>query len=187
MRTYELMAVLAPDIPEEQMPGALERVGGYITGPGGEVTELVTTSPWGRRRLAYMIEKHRDGFYALYHFNLEPEGITDLERDLRLDNQVIRHLVTTFTAPKPKKLSKKERIAAEAAAAAGEDGATEDGATNADAADTTPIASAEPAIESASGATVDTDQPPASPTGEDTENPPTAETPETEDDTETEA
>lgn len=102
MRTYELMAVLAPDIAEDEMPGALERISGYITTGGGEVTELITTSPWGRRRLAYEIRDFRDGFYALYHFNLDPNGIGELERDLGLNNQVIRSLVTSYTPPKPK-------------------------------------------------------------------------------------
>src|SRR5438094_6628320 len=59
VRNYELMAVLAPDIAEDAMPGALERITGYITTGGGEVTELTTTSPWGRRRLAYPIRDYR--------------------------------------------------------------------------------------------------------------------------------
>ncbi len=166
MRTYEMMAVFAPDIPEDQMPASLERVSGYVTTAGGEVTELVTTSPWGRRRLAYEILKYRDGFYALYHLNLPPEGINDMERDLKLDAQVIRHLITSYEPPKPKKLSKKE-LAAQAAQAE-----AEANGTNAETTDTAPDA--------APVATLDPDTAPADPSGVDTATPPTAETPEVE-------
>jgi small subunit ribosomal protein S6 len=106
VRTYELMAVLAPDIAEDEMPAAMERISAYITTGGGVVAELTTTSPWGRRRLAYPIRDYRDGFYALYRFDLDPTGINELERDLGLNNQVIRSLVTSYVPPKPKKPKK---------------------------------------------------------------------------------
>jgi small subunit ribosomal protein S6 len=165
VRNYELMAVLAPDIAEDAMPGALERITGFITTGGGEVTELTTTSPWGRRRLAYPIRDYRDGFYALYRFSTEPEQIDELERELRLDNQVLRSLVTSWTAPKPKKPKK---------------GATE-GAEAAEGAEGTEA----PAIVSPSGAAMDTDTDETTgPAGEDLTEPPTAETPAAEDESE---
>ncbi len=169
MRKYEMMAVFAPDIAEEEMPGALERVSGYITTGGGEVSELVTTSPWGRRRLAYPIRDFRDGFYALYHFTLDPEGIGDLERDLGLNNQVLRSLVTSFVEPKPKKAKK----SAEGEAAEGETevGETPEGET----------------VAAPSGASMDTDADlTTGPQGEDLTEPPTAETPAAEDESESE-
>jgi small subunit ribosomal protein S6 len=160
VRTYELMAVLAPDIAEDEMPGALDRVASYITAGGGEVSELITTSPWGRRRLAYEIRDYRDGFYALYHFTAEPESIGDLERDLRLNNQVLRSLVTSYTPPKPKP----EPAAEDTEGEAGEEG-TE--------------------ISSPSGASMDTDADVATESqGEDLNEPPTAETPAAEDESE---
>ncbi len=169
MRDYELMAVFAPDIAEDEMPGALERVSGYITTGGGEVSELTTTSPWGRRRLAYPIRDFRDGFYALYRFTLAPEGIGELERDLGLNNQVLRSLVTTYTAPKPKKPKK----SAEGEAAEAE---TEGG-----------VATDAEAIAAPSGASMDTDAGlTTGPQGEDLTEPPTAETPAAEDESESE-
>jgi small subunit ribosomal protein S6 len=176
VRKYELMAVLAPDIAEEAMPGELERITGYITTGGGEVTELVTTSPWGRRRLAYPIRDYRDGFYALYNFSTEPEQIDELERELRLNNQVIRSLVTSYTAPKPKKV-KPGKEGAEAA-----EGAPTDG-TEAPAGET--HAAAAPAIATPSGAAMDTDTDlTTGPDGVDLTEPPTAETPAAEDESE---
>ncbi|MGI8856775.1 MAG: 30S ribosomal protein S6 [Thermomicrobiales bacterium] len=176
MRKYEMMAVLAPDIAEEAMLGELERISGYITTGGGEVTELVTTSPWGRRRLAYPIRDYRDGFYALYNFSTEPEQIDELERELRLNNQVIRSLVTSYIAPKPKKV----KPGKEGDAAA--EGAPTDGA-DAPAAETP--AAAAPAIAAPSGAAMDTDTDlTTGPDGEDLTEPPTAETPAAEDESE---
>ena len=160
MRTYELMAVLAPDIAEEEMLAALERISGYITTNNGEVTELITTSPWGRRRLAYEIRDYRDGFYALYHFNLDPSRVSEVERDLRLNNQVLRSLVVTYAPPKPKKPKK---------AKAGEQAEGAESGETGEAAE----------ITAPSGAEVDTAPPETpGPDGEDLNTPPTAETPE---------
>lgn len=158
------------------MPGELERITGYITGGGGEVAELVTTSPWGRRRLAYPIRDYRDGFYALYTFSTEPERIDELERDLRLNNQVLRSLVTSYTAPKPKKVKP------------GKEGDQAAEGTTADEAGTpvseTPAAAA-PAIAAPSGAAMDTNADlTTGPDGEDLTEPPTAETPAAEDESE---
>jgi small subunit ribosomal protein S6 len=174
VRNYELMAVLAPDIAEEAMPGELERITAYITTGGGQVTELVTTSPWGRRRLAYPIRDYRDGFYALYNFSAEPEQIDELERELRLNNQVIRSLVTSYVAPKPKKV-KPGKEGAEAA-----EGAPAEG-TEAPAGETP----AAPAVAAPSGAEMDTDTDLATgPDGVDLTEPPTAETPAAEEESE---
>jgi small subunit ribosomal protein S6 len=171
VRNYELMAVLAPDIAEEAMPGELARITGYITTGGGQVTELVTTSPWGRRRLAYPIRDYRDGFYALYNFSAEPEQIDELERELRLNNQVIRSLVTSYVAPKPKKVKP------------GKEGAETADGTEAPASETP--AAAAPAIAAPSGAEMDTDTDlTTGPDGVDLTEPPTAETPAAEDESE---
>src|SRR5262245_34183768 len=159
VRKYELMAVLTPDIAEEEMPAALERISGYITSNEGAVTELITTSPWGRRRLAYEIRDYRDGFYALYHFNLDPSRVSEVERDLRLNNQVLRSLVVSYAPPKPKKPKKGK---------AGEE------AEDAESGEATTAA----AITASSGAAMDTPpQEATGPDGEDLNTPPTAETP----------
>lgn len=191
MRLYELMVVLAPDIPDDQMNGELERVSGYITVGGGEITELNTTAfnslSLGRRRLAYPINKHRDGYYALYHFNLEPAGVADLERELHLNNQVLRHLVTSYALPKIRPPKKPKAGAGDEGAEATED-RTGDREERAEAmvapegASVAPVAVAEPderaPIASASGATMDVDAPvPPGPDGEENNEPPTAETP----------
>lgn len=116
-RGYELMTVLHPEVPEESLPGELERISGFIGAAGGEMIETLQDSPWGRRRLAYPIRSGgrdvRDGYYTVWHFNLGPHRVTDLERELKLDTQLIRYIIVNW---EPKKLTAKEIEAAEFAA-----------------------------------------------------------------------
>jgi ribosomal protein S6 len=111
------MTVLHPEVPEESLPGELERISGFINTAGGEMIETLQDSPWGRRRLAYPIHTGgrdiRDGYYTVWHFNLGPNRVDDLERELKLDTQLIRYIIVTWA---PKKLTAKEIEAAEIAA-----------------------------------------------------------------------
>ena len=121
-RHYELMTILHPEVAEDQIPGELERISGHIAGAGGAVTETLRDSPWGRRRLAYPIRSGgrdvRDGFYTVFHFDMAPDQVDEMERDLKLNPRVIRYLVTTFT-PKPldPRAAEQAEIDAESAAA----------------------------------------------------------------------
>ena len=103
-RNYELMTVFSPDIPEEEIQATIERVVGYITTATGEVVDVNRDSPWGRRRLAYPVRHAsrdvRDGFYTLYHFLVAPHRVEDIEREIKLNDRIMRYLVTQHT-PKP--------------------------------------------------------------------------------------
>jgi len=96
-RAYELMTILTPDMPEEDTAAGIERLLGYITAQNGEIKDNSTESPWGRRRLAYTMRfqgvDYRDGFYVLTHFSATPDVIGEIERELKLDTQVIRYLL----------------------------------------------------------------------------------------------
>lgn len=91
------MAVFLPELADEDLTAQLDRTSGYISSVGGTIKEVLTDSPWGRRRLAYPIrfdsQDFRDGFYAVYHFDLEPSAMVDIERELKLDTRVMRYLV----------------------------------------------------------------------------------------------
>lgn len=103
-RNYELMTVFSPDVPEDEIQGTIDRVVGYITTATGEMVDVNRDSPWGRRRLAYPIRHAsrdvRDGFYTLYHFQIAPHRVEDIERELKLNDRVIRYLLTLYT-PRP--------------------------------------------------------------------------------------
>lgn len=97
MRSYELMVIIVPQLAEEDLTGALNQVSSYITQSGGEVAQVLKDNPWGRRRLAYPIRNNsqdvRDGFYAVYQFRGEATAIPDLERNLRLNDKLLRHII----------------------------------------------------------------------------------------------
>lgn len=95
-RDYEMMIVVTPTVTEEGLPAAIERVSGYITSQGGTVSSTINENPWGRRRLAYQINDHRDAFYVLYRFIARPEMIVEIEREIKLDETIIRYLVVRY-------------------------------------------------------------------------------------------
>lgn len=122
-RQYELMTILHPEVSEEDLPGALERVAGYVTNAGGTIEETLRESPWGRRRLAYPIRHGgrdlRDGFYTVYHLHLPPHLVDEVERELKLDERIIRYLWTSYEpAPIDPRVLMQQEIDAEDAAAA---------------------------------------------------------------------
>jgi len=84
------MFILPPDLEEEAANTARERVRSYVTSKGGEVRSL---EPWGRRRLAYPIERYHEGVYHIAQFTIGPEHAIELDRSLKLNEQVIRHMI----------------------------------------------------------------------------------------------
>jgi small subunit ribosomal protein S6 len=103
VRDYELVLVVSPEAGDEGFPTTLDRVTSFIQERGGEIKDV---DPWGRRRLAYPIGRHTEGFYAVTHFSLEPDQVRALEGNLDLAEDVLRHLVVRqdpLPAPKGKK------------------------------------------------------------------------------------
>lgn len=95
-RKYEMMILVAPTVAEEGLPAVVERVSGYVGNHNGEVESYTHDSPWGRRRLAYPIQNFRDAFYVLYYFLAPTSAIAEIDRELRLDDNVIRHLIVRY-------------------------------------------------------------------------------------------
>jgi small subunit ribosomal protein S6 len=96
MRRYELMLVLRPDLADDKVQGALERTARAIAAGGGQI---VKQAPWGRRRLAYPIDHHREGSYYVLLFEAPATAIAELERGLLISEEVLRHLVTHVERP----------------------------------------------------------------------------------------
>ena len=90
LRDYELMYIVRPSVSEDQYPSVTERVDTMIGNLGGEVAEK---SPWGKRRLAYPIENHEDGYYMVAKIKLNPSRTRELEEQLRIYDEVIRHIL----------------------------------------------------------------------------------------------
>ena len=97
MGTYEIVAVLRADLDEEALGAALDAISQRITDNGGSVTGV---DRWGKRKLAYPIKKHRDGFYTLIVFGLDAARIPTLRQTLGLQEDVLR-LTVSKHYPKP--------------------------------------------------------------------------------------
>ena len=91
MRNYELVCILQPDLEESVSKETIERIQGWVTESGGSVEK---TESWGRRKLAYMIHKHTDGQYMMLSISIDPKSASELERNIRFLEPVIRHMLT---------------------------------------------------------------------------------------------
>lgn len=94
MTKYELMFIIDPALDEEKKNAAVEKVQNLISSNG----ELGETDVWGMRKLAYPIEKKTDGYYVVIEFQAEPDFPKELERRLRISDDVIRHMVVNKEA-----------------------------------------------------------------------------------------
>ena len=135
MGTYEIVAVLRADLDEEALGAALDAISQRITDNGGSVTGV---DRWGKRKLAYPIKKHRDGFYTLIVFGLDAARIPTLRQTLGLQEDVLR-LTVSKHYPKPEPAAAAHASASTATTAPGAASTTSGAAaTTSGAATTTP-------------------------------------------------
>ena len=87
MREYELIFIVHPEWDEKAFEGIIEKVNSWITDSGGEV---INTDIWGTRKLAYPIRKQEEGQYVFMLIKVEPAYVSDLERNLRLQEPIMR-------------------------------------------------------------------------------------------------
>ncbi len=88
MREYEVLFIIDPTLDEEAKDAQIEKVKGVIA-EGGEVLDV---DVWGNRRLAYEINKKKDGFYVLITFNAGADLPKELDRRLRIADNIMRHI-----------------------------------------------------------------------------------------------
>ncbi len=89
-REYELGIIIPSSVVEQETQNVIDMVKGWIEGLDGEVTNV---DYWGRRRLAYPIQDFNEGYYVFLTMNFPGTNMPELERNLLLNDQVIRHLV----------------------------------------------------------------------------------------------
>ncbi|MBH5319328.1 30S ribosomal protein S6 [Paenibacillus sp. GSMTC-2017] len=94
MRKYEVMYIINPNVEQENVQALVEKFNGVISN-GGEVTK---TNVIGKRRLAYEINKLRDGYFVLVHFNATTEVVNELDRIMKIADEVIRSLIVRDVA-----------------------------------------------------------------------------------------
>jgi small subunit ribosomal protein S6 len=96
MRRYELMLILRPDVADDKAQAVIDRTTRQLTASGGQIVKV---APWGRRRLAYQIDRYREGSYHIVLFEAPSDALAELERGLQITEEVLRHLVTRVERP----------------------------------------------------------------------------------------
>ena len=94
MRNYELVCIIHPDLDETAFKEAVENVKGWITEAGGTVNK---EDVWGKRKLAYLIQKQREGQYVLLTISMPADATKELERKIRFLEPVMRHMLTVVS------------------------------------------------------------------------------------------
>ena len=118
MRHYEIVFIVHPD-QSEQVPGMVERYQAVVTGTGGKIHR---TEDWGRRQLAYPIQKLHKAHYILMNVECPCEAIAELETSFKFNDAILRHFTLhmkeAVTAPSPMMKEERARYAANADASA---------------------------------------------------------------------
>jgi len=89
MRAYEVIVIIDAKLDEEATNAVVTKYEELLKNQGAEIVKI---DRWGKRRLAYEINKHREGFYALYDIKAEPAAVAEMERLMKIADEVIRFL-----------------------------------------------------------------------------------------------
>lgn len=107
--TYEMTYIVNSVISEGQIKDLVKRVTSYVTEAGGEIFEV---DEWGSRRLAYPIQKKRNGYYVNMYFRLSGANIPRLERSLEIDDNILRYLTLRMDAKMMRHYEKQKSVRA---------------------------------------------------------------------------
>ncbi|MFY9727751.1 MAG: 30S ribosomal protein S6 [Bryobacteraceae bacterium] len=105
MRIYEELFIVKPDAPEEEVDQFVEQLRAQLTAAGVTVDKV---EKWGKRRLAYRVDKYREGAYVLLEFTAEADAVKELERRLRVSDLVIKFLTVRVDQTR-KRLDKRKK------------------------------------------------------------------------------
>ncbi len=109
MRQYETMVLLSPELTDETVE---EKISGFekkVTEGGGEILNV---DRWGKKRLAYPIQRQRHGIYFIVTYHSEPEVVADIERDMRINEETWRYMTVRMDEVLLRKLEKNAKSAA---------------------------------------------------------------------------
>jgi len=95
LRDYELVLIISPEVVEEKFDATIDNVSQFITGKNGIISDV---DRWGKRRLAYPVEHFMEGSYVLIRFKLKPALSKELEANLQISEEVLRHLLVKLSS-----------------------------------------------------------------------------------------
>jgi len=104
MRSYETMLALNPQLEDKELDSLLDKLKKIITNAKGEITKA---NKWGKRMLAYEIKDFTEAIYVVLNFNIDEKIIPELERVMKLEERIIRYLLTLQYEEKKKLKIKK--------------------------------------------------------------------------------
>ena len=107
LRPYEILVIVDPRPTDEEVAALLEQLGEQFKTLGAEIKKV---DNWGKRRLAYDIKKQREGTYAVFEVSAEPSAVKEFERQLRLNESVLRFLSTRVPIRKRARPAKTQEV-----------------------------------------------------------------------------
>ena len=90
LEDYELVFILSPEVAEESLDGRIDSISQFITGKNGIIDEV---ERWGKKKLAYPIKHCLEGNYILTRFKISPARCKELEANLKISEEILRHLL----------------------------------------------------------------------------------------------
>lgn len=118
MRHYETLFIIHPDLTEEESVAVAEEFAAILT---DHDAVMVKVDHWGRRTLAYVVKKQKKGYYVLFEYGSEAEGVAEMERRFKIDERIIRYLTVKLddefdaeraleaaSAPKPEEAERED-------------------------------------------------------------------------------
>ena len=95
LRDYELVLIISPEVPGEKFDTVVDNVSQFIAEKGGIISDV---EQWGKRRLAYPIKHCEEGNYVLTRFKLKPTLSKELEANLQISEEILRHLLIKLSS-----------------------------------------------------------------------------------------
>ena len=126
-RHYESVVILNATLEDEQIESTITRIEETLKTNGAEISEV---DRWGRKRLAYPIQKSKSGYYVVFYFEAQSETISELERIYRLDETIVRYLTITLGKKDLEHIAKMKEKAAQKEAESSEKTVSEDKQTS---------------------------------------------------------
>lgn len=110
MNTYETLFIIHPDLEESDVNKTIDIIQELISSGGGNVLKV---EKWGKRQLAYIIQKKREGYYVLIYFEASPTFIVELQRRYKLTDAIMRYLVIQLAKPQIEDILQKTSLDSE--------------------------------------------------------------------------
>ena len=92
---YELVFIVSPEVDEESLEGIINGINQFITGKEGEISDV---ERWGKKRLAYPVKHFLEGYFVLARFKMNPARCKELEANLKISEEILRHLLIKLSA-----------------------------------------------------------------------------------------